>query len=370
MTKKIKVLVVDDSAVVRQTLTEIFNADPLLQVIESASNPYMAVKKIKEELPDVISLDIEMPGMDGLTFLKKIMAQHPLPVVIISSLTEKGSAIALQALQIGAAEVVAKPKIHTQQLLYESTVILCDAIKAAYYSKAAVRNSNKNLRLLEVPPKFSADVILQAKALRTVKNADKIIAIGSSTGGTEALRQVLTSMSPECPGIVIVQHMPELFTRSFAQRLNQLCSICVKEAEDGDLVLKGHAFIAPGNKHMLIERHGLHFKIRLNDGPLVNRHRPSVDVLFRSVAQNAGSNSSGVILTGMGNDGAKGLLEIREASGFTIAQDEESCVVFGMPKEAILLKAVNLILPLSEISSQLNIVFDLKRSLPSKASLA
>jgi two-component system chemotaxis response regulator CheB len=352
--KKIKVLIVDDSAVIRESLARIFNADPEIEVIGSASNPYMAVKKIKTQLPDVISLDIEMPGMDGLTFLRKIMAQHPIPVMIVSSLTEKGSAMAIQALQMGAVQVVVKPKIHTAELLQESAVVLCNAIKAASYSKIKKRSLNHDATSV-VPRKFSADVILQPKAVSAAAKSspDKIIAIGASTGGTEALRQLLTAMPEDGPGILVAQHMPEFFTRSFAERLNQLCHIEVKEAEEGDIVMRGFAFIAPGNKHMLIERLGLHYKIRLHDGPLVNRHRPSVDVLFRSVAQSAGSNATGVILTGMGDDGARGLLELRQAGGFTMAQDEETCVVFGMPKEAIEMNAVDLVLPLPEIAPRL-----------------
>jgi two-component system chemotaxis response regulator CheB len=353
MKKKIKVLIVDDSAVIRESLARIFNADPEIEVIGSVSNPYMAVKKIKTQLPDVISLDIEMPGMDGLTFLRKIMAQHPIPVMIVSSLTEKGSAIAVQALQMGAVQVVVKPKVHTAELLKESAVILCDAIKAASYSKIKKRSLNHDATSV-VPRKFSADVILQPKAVSAANSSpDKIIAIGASTGGTEALRQLLTAMPEDGPGIVVAQHMPEFFTRSFAERLNQLCHIQVKEAEEGDILMRGFAFIAPGNKHMLVERLGLHYKIRLHNGPLVNRHRPSVDVLFRSVAQSAGGNAIGVILTGMGDDGARGLLELKQAGGFTIAQDEETCVVFGMPKAAIEMNAVDLVLPLPEIAPRL-----------------
>lgn len=361
MKNKIKVLIVDDSAIVRQALTTIFNADPDIEVIASASNPYIAVKKIKEELPDVITLDIEMPGMDGLTFLKKIMTQHPIPVVVISSLTETGSSAGVNALQAGAVEVVTKPKIHTQELLLESTVILCDAVRSAYYSKERV---NRFHHIPSFYKKYSADAILpyQRSAVGG-KNLDKLIAVGSSTGGPEALRYILTAMAEDCPGIVIAQHMPEAFTKSFAQRLNDLCRITVKEASHGDIITKGCAYIAPGNKHLLIEQHGSQYQIKLSDGPLVNRHRPSVDVMFRSVAQVAGHNAVGVILTGMGDDGAQGLLELKQSGAVTIAQDEETCIVFGMPKEAIELGAADIISPLHKIPSRLKSIYSCRTKL-------
>jgi two-component system chemotaxis response regulator CheB len=349
---KIKVLIVDDSSVVRLTLTEIFNSDPEIEVIGTASDPFVAVKRIKDELPDVVSLDIEMPKMDGLTFLRKIMAQHPLPVVMISTLTEKGSDKAMEAFASGAAEVVAKPKIHTRELLQESTIMLCDAIKAAYYSNK--KRSRVDTSDLIVPKKLSVDAMLEKRKFRASKTSDQVIAIGSSTGGTEALRQLLTAMPVDSHGMVIVQHMPEGFTNSFANRLNQLCEIEVKEAEDGDRVERGRALIAPGNKHMMLIKQGSHYKVRIEDGPLVNRHRPAVDVLFRSVSQSAGPNSVGIILTGMGDDGAKGLLEMKEAGAHTIAQDEESCVVFGIPKEAILLGAAAVVLPLRKIANHVS----------------
>jgi two-component system chemotaxis response regulator CheB len=347
--KKIRVLIVDDSSVVRLTLTEIFNSDPEIEVMGTASDPFIAVKRIKNELPDVVSLDIEMPKMDGLTFLRKIMSQHPLPVVMISTLTEKGSDIAMESLSAGAAEVVAKPKIHTRELLQESTVMLCDAIKAAYY--AHKKKGTNEIKLVPiVQKKFSIEAVLEKKKFDRSKTCDRVVAIGSSTGGTDALLQLLAAMPLESSGIVIAQHMPEGFTNSFANRLNRLCQIEVKEAEDGDTVECGKALIAPGNKHMMLIKKGSHYKVRVGDGALVNRHRPSVDVLFRSVAQNAGQNSIGVIMTGMGDDGAKGLLEMKEVGAHTIAQDEESCVVFGMPKEAIRLGAADVVLPLNEIS--------------------
>ena len=353
MKKKIKVMVVDDSAIVRQTLTEIFNSDPEIEVMGMASNPYAAVKMIKEEIPDVISLDIEMPGMDGLTFLKKIMAQHPIPVVIISTLSIKGSVIAMQALAYGAAEVMCKPQIHTREFLHESSILLCDAVKAAYQTKFSKRKTTDNRELLRASQKYSADVVIGKRRSGMIKEtADKVIAIGSSTGGIDALRVFLLEMPHDCPGIVITQHLPAMFVASFAERMNQICEIEVKEAEDGDPILNGRALIAPGGRHLLVTRSGSQYKVKIIDGPLVNRHRPSVDVLFRSTAQNAGSNAIGVILTGMGDDGARGLLEMKEAGAYTIAQDEESSVVFGMPKEAIKLGAADVILPLNEIAAK------------------
>jgi len=348
MKKKIRVMVVDDSAIVRQALTEIFNSDPELEVMCTASNPYTAVKKLKEEVPDVISLDIEMPGMDGLTFLKKLMAQHPIPVVVISTLSIKGSEIAMKALAYGAAEVMDKPQLHTQEFLLESSILLCDAIKAAYNAKSK-RRITGNEEERRASQKFSADVVIAKTKTKIKETADKIIAVGSSTGGIDALREFLIQMPLDCPGIVITQHLPANFVRSFANRMNEICKIEVKEAEDGDLIMNGRALIAPGGRHMLVARTGSHYKVKVIDGPLVNRHRPSVDVLFRSTAQNASCKPIGIILTGMGDDGAKGLLEMKEAGAFTIAQDEASCVVFGMPKEAIKLGAAHVVLPLSEI---------------------
>jgi two-component system chemotaxis response regulator CheB len=351
--KKIKVLIVDDSALVRQTLTQIFNSDPELEVIGAVADPYFAVNRIKEEEPDVISLDIEMPRMDGLTFLKKLMSQHPIPVLIISTLSEKGSETALRALDYGASEVICKPKINTQAALEEATIILCDAVKATYQAKNSKRKECQSKEFI-VPEKFSADAILAKRNEGTamIKTTDKVIAVGASTGGTNALCLFLSAMPVDCPGIIIVQHMPELFTKSFAQRLNTICRISVKEAEDGDPVLRGQALIAPGNKHMMLLRNGARYIVKLDDGPLVNRHRPSVDVLFRSTAKYAGANAVGVIMTGMGDDGAKGLLEMREAGAHTIAQDEESCIVFGMPKVAIDIGAATNVVSLDNIPAK------------------
>jgi two-component system, chemotaxis family, protein-glutamate methylesterase/glutaminase len=349
MKNRIKVLIVDDSAVVRQTLSEIISAEPDLEVIGTASDPYVAAKKMLSEAPDVITLDVEMPRMDGLTFLKKIMSLHPIPVVIISSLTAEGTETGLKALEYGAVEIITKPRMDTKTFIEESRIRLCDAIKAA----AHVRLKRKNIPapVISVQPKYSADVILSKTTTHSmIKTTEKVIAVGASTGGTEALTVFLRSFPPDSPGIVIVQHMPEQFTRSFANRLNELCDISVKEAENNDTVIRGRALIAPGNKHLLLKRSGARYYVEVKDGPLVNRHRPSVDVLFRSTARYAGRNAIGVIMTGMGSDGASGLLEMKEAGAVTIAQDEKSCVVFGMPNEAIKLGAVKSILPLDHIA--------------------
>jgi two-component system, chemotaxis family, protein-glutamate methylesterase/glutaminase len=348
--KKIKVLIVDDSALVRQTLVEIFKSDPEIEVVGTAADPYLAVNKIKEIEPDVITLDVEMPKMDGLTFLKKIMSQHPIPVLIISTLTEKGTDTAIRALEYGAVDVIAKPKVNTKDLLEKSKIDLCDKVKAA--SMAFVKR-RVFAESIEIKPKLSADVIISKTSHSMIETTETIIAVGASTGGTQALKEFLMSMPLDCPGIVIVQHMPEMFTTQFAKRLNECCQISVKEAENGDPILRGHAIIAQGSKHLLLKRSGAKYYIEVKDGPLVNRHKPSVDVLFRSVARYAGKNSIGVIMTGMGNDGAKGLLEMKEAGAYTIAQDEKSSIVFGMPKEAIKLDAAKIVLPLSQISSHI-----------------
>lgn len=350
MSNKIKVLVVDDSAVVRLTLSQIISADPSLEVMGTASDPFFAAKKISEEIPDVITLDVEMPKMDGLTFLKKIMSQHPIPVVIISSLTEAGTQTGLKALEYGAVEIITKPQMNTKQFIEESQIRICDAIKAAAEAKI---KRKKVVEVQPVQPKLSADVMISPTPVShsMIKTTEIVIAVGASTGGTEAISVFLQAMPIDCPGIVIVQHMPEKFTTSFANRLNELCKITVKEASDGDSVLSGQALIAPGNFHTLLKRSGARYYVEVKEGPLVNRHRPSVDVLFRSTAKYAGANAVGVIMTGMGDDGAKGLLEMKNAGAKTIAQDEKSCVVFGMPKEAIKLGAADKILPLESIAS-------------------
>lgn len=347
--KKIRVLIVDDSAVVRQTLTSILETDPQIEVMGTASDPFFAAKKIQNEVPDVITLDIEMPRMDGLTFLKKLMSQHPIPVVVISSLTADGTETGMKVLEYGAVEIITKPQMNTKQFLEESRIRICDAVKAA----AMARIKRRQVNNLVVQPKLSADVILPEAPVSShamIKTTEMIIAVGASTGGTEAIQKFLQAMPVDCPGIVIVQHMPEHFTRSFANRLNEICQIAVKEAENGDSVLRGQALIAPGNYHMLLKRSGAKYYVEIKEGPLVNRHRPSVDVLFRSTARYAGRNAVGVIMTGMGDDGARGLLEMKEAGAYTIAQDEKSCVVFGMPNEAIKLGAAEKVLPLDQIA--------------------
>ena len=347
--KKIKVLIVDDSAVVRQTLSQILSSDPKIEVMATASDPFVAAERIRHEVPDVITLDVEMPRMDGITFLEKIMSQHPIPVVMCSSLTEKGAATTLRALDCGAVEIIQKPRLGTKQYLEESRALICDAVKAA----AMVQPKHKTQ--LKVHPKLSADAIMAkpAASQAMLRTTETVVAVGASTGGTEALRLFLESMPPDAPGIVIVQHMPEKFTQSFAQRLDQICRINVKEAQNNDTVIPGRVLIAPGNHHMLLKRSGARYYVEIKDGPLVSRHRPSVDVLFRSTARYAGPNAVGVIMTGMGDDGAQGLLEMKTAGAQTIAQDEASCVVFGMPAEAIKRGAADKVLPLGRIAGEI-----------------
>ncbi len=354
MSEKIKILIVDDSAIVRQALTDVFSSDKDLEVIGTAADPYFAAQKIQKEIPDVITLDIEMPRMDGLTFLKKIMHQHPIPIVIISSLTASGTETGLKALEFGAVDIITKPQLSSKEFYEESRIRLCDVVKAAANAKLSRLEGHRfnPLAPIKVEPKYSADAMLPRGAadMSMIKTTEVVIAIGASTGGTEALKDLLEVLPADSPGIVIVQHMPEVFTRSFAQRLNEICKISVKEAENGDTVIRGRALIAPGNKHTLLKRSGARYYVEVKDGPLVNRHRPSVDVLFRSTARYAGKNAVGIIMTGMGADGAKGLLEMKEAGARTAAQDEKSCVVFGMPKEAIKLGAADKVLPLNQLA--------------------
>lgn len=347
---KIKVLVVDDSAAVRQNLTEIINSDPELEVMGTAVEPFAAAKIIKQEVPDVITLDIEMPRMDGLTFLRKIMSQHPMPVVIISSITGKGSEAAFKAIEYGAVEIITKPFLSTREFIHESKVRICGAVKAA--SQAKLKRISVGSPGIKVEPKYSADVIIPPARLKgSIRTTEKIAVVGASTGGIEAITKFLQVLPEDSPGIVIVQHMPEKFTTSFANRLDEICRMSVKEAEDGDLIVRGKVLLAPGNYHTMIKRSGENYGIEIKKGPLVNRHRPSVDVLFRSAARYAGSNSIGIIMTGMGDDGAKGLLEMKESGAKTIAQDEKTSIVFGMPREAIRLNAAYKILPLDNIAS-------------------
>jgi two-component system chemotaxis response regulator CheB len=357
--QKVRVLIVDDSASVRITLSEIINSDPDLEVMATAADPYVAVERIRQEVPDVMFLDIELPRMDGLTFLRKIMSQRPIPVVICSSLAEAGSDTLIQALEAGAVDVVTKPRVDTAQFLQESRMRICDAAKAAAHAK--MRGVHKPPPpQLNVEAKLTADAIIPAlsssrAAAQKAKQptTEPIVCIGASTGGTEALREVLERLPANSPAIIIVQHMPEKFTNAFAKRLDTLCAISVKEAEDGDVLQQGLALIAPGNRHMVLNRSGSRYTVNIVDGPHVSRHRPSVDVMFRSASQAAGFNAMGVILTGMGDDGARGMLEMRQAGSYTVAQDEETSVVFGMPKEAIQRGAAVKIVPLQKVAGEI-----------------
>lgn len=340
----IRVLIVDDSAVVRQALSEVLSSDPGIEIMATAGDPFIAVERIRDEVPDVIVLDVEMPRMDGITFLQNIMAQRPIPVVICSSLTERGSETALRALECGAVDIVTKPRLGAQEFVRESRDAICAAVKDASHARMRV--------LRVVGPALTADAVLApAHSAAMARTTEKVALIGASTGGTEALRVVLEAMPGDAPGMVIVQHMPEKFTTAFAARLDGLCSVRVKEAENGDTVLRGQALLAAGNRHTLLKRSGARYYVEVRDGPLVRRHRPSVDVLFRSGARYAGCNAVGVLMTGMGDDGARGMLELKQAGAFTIAQDEASCVVFGMPHEAIRMGGAQSVLPLDSIAS-------------------
>ena len=352
MPTKTKVLVVDDSAVVRKVLTDQLSRDPGLEVIAAVADPLLAIERMKITWPDVIVLDVEMPRMDGITFLRKIMAEKPTPVVICSTLTEKGAETTMQALSAGAVSFVTKPKIGLKDFLTESAAELISAVKTA--AKVNAKAIRRGPAPMAAPaPKLTADAVLPSTPQAMARTTERFIAIGTSTGGTQALEEVLMALPRVCPGIVIVQHMPEKFTASFAQRLDSLCQIDVKEAVHGDRVMPGRALIAPGGKHMLVQRSGAYYQANVIDGPVVNRHRPSVDVLFRSVAQQAGRNCLGVIMTGMGDDGARGMKELHDVGARTIAQDEATCVVYGMPKEAVKLGAVDHIVPLNEIAREI-----------------
>ncbi|MBF0399890.1 MAG: chemotaxis response regulator protein-glutamate methylesterase [Magnetococcales bacterium] len=391
---KIRVLIIDDSAVVRQTLTQILESDDQIEVVGSAQDPFVAAERLKSIIPDVITLDVEMPRMDGVTFLRKLMSQHPIPVVMCSSLTEEGSETALKALEYGAVDIITKPRMGTKTFLEESRIRICDAIKAAAMVRtnrfvprpeglqrpppsstssppssprssesipvAASSSGHTNDRFraavqpgYKVPPKLTADAMLAPPDSRAmIQTTEKVVVVGASTGGTEALRVFLEALPEDAPGMVIVQHMPENFTSAFANRLNSLCRVTVKEAAQDDAVVRGRVLIAPGNRHTLLKRSGARYMVDVKEGPLVSRHRPSVDVLFRSAARYAGKNVVAVIMTGMGDDGARGMLEMKQAGATTIAQDEQSCVVFGMPKEAIKHGGVDIIKPLDKIAAE------------------
>ncbi len=332
-------------------MAEILTTDPGIEVMGTAADPYIAADRLRDKVPDVIVLDVEMPRMDGITFLQKLMSQHPIPVVICSGLAGKGSETALKALEYGAVEIIEKPRLGTKRFLEESKIRICHAVKAA--AEARVRRIPARA-ICQVTPKLTADAIIEKPSGKAmVRTTEKVVVIGASTGGTEALRFLLESMPADAPGIVIIQHMPEHFTAAFAKRLDGLCRITVKEAANDDTVIRGRALIAPGNHHLLLKRSGARYYVEIKDGPLVCRHRPSVDVLFRSTARYAGKNAVGVILTGMGDDGARGMAEMKEAGAATIAQDEETCVVFGMPHEAIKRGCVDKVLPLETIPPQI-----------------
>ncbi|MGC3999649.1 MAG: chemotaxis response regulator protein-glutamate methylesterase [Anaeromyxobacter sp.] len=350
--RRIRVLVVDDSAAVRATLSEVLASDPELEVIGTAPDPFIAAQRLREQEPDVITLDIEMPRMDGLTFLHHLMAQHPIPVVICSSLAETGAETTLRALEYGAVDVILKPKLGTRQFFHESQIRICDTVKAAAAARRIKRDPARPL----VTPKLTADAVLpppKPGAGPMLQTTEKVVVVGASTGGTEALRVLLQALPGDAPGMVIVQHMPEVFTATFARRLDGLCAVAVKEAEDGDAVIPGRVLIAPGNRHTLLKRSGARYHVEVRDGPLVTRHRPSVDVLFRSTARHAGRNAVAVIMTGMGDDGARGMLELRQAGAATLAQDEATSVVFGMPAEAIKLGGVDRVVALDRIAGEL-----------------
>jgi two-component system, chemotaxis family, protein-glutamate methylesterase/glutaminase len=346
--KPIKVLIVDDSAVVRQVLSSKLGEAEGIEVIATAADPVFAMARMQQQWPDVIVLDVEMPRMDGISFLKKIMEEHPTPVIICSTLTQKGAETTVQAMSAGAVGIVPKSTTGIKQHLQDSSNDLVHAVRCA--GKANIKQLKPVARRQSVAPKLSADAVLPQASGAMAQTTEAVVAIGTSTGGTQALEVVLTALPRVSPGIVVVQHMPEKFTEAFARRLNGMCQVEVVEAKKGDSVIPGRALIAPGGRHLLLRRSGARYYVDVVDGPPVSRHRPSVDVLFRSVAGTAGRNALGIIMTGMGDDGAHGLKEMRNAGAKTIAQDEASCVVYGMPKEAVKLGAVEHIMPLEEIS--------------------
>ncbi|MFB2601506.1 chemotaxis response regulator protein-glutamate methylesterase [Rhizobium phaseoli] len=357
MAKKIRVLIIDDSASIRQTLAHVLEQDPDIEIMAVASDPFVAARKLLEEVPDVITLDVEMPRMDGITFLRKLMAQRPIPVVMCSSLTEAGSQTLIQALEAGAVDVILKSKIGAADSLSDDAIRIREIVKSASHARLpTVRRAAGTVRSASADgpaKKLTADEMLPPPTGQAMaKTTEMVVCVGASTGGTEALREFLEELPANAPGMVIVQHMPEKFTDAFARRLNGLCEVEVKEAVDGDPVLRGHVLIAPGDKHTLLERQGARYHVSVKTGPLVSRHRPSVDVLFRSAARSAGSNAMGIIMTGMGDDGARGMLEMHQAGAYTVAQDEASSIVFGMPKEAIAKGGVDRVLPLDQIARE------------------
>jgi two-component system, chemotaxis family, protein-glutamate methylesterase/glutaminase len=365
--RRIRVLIVDDSALVRRMLTDMLRRDPAIEVVGSAGDAHIARQKIKQLSPDVLTLDVEMPKMDGVTFLRNLMRLRPMPVVMVSSLTDRGADVTLDALAVGAVDYLAKPKIDIAATLGDYASELIEKIKVA--AGVSVRALEMPRTPSQVPPRHSADAVLPRQPpARPLRTTDRIVAIGASTGGTEAIKQVLTRLPADAPGVVIAQHIPKAFSGPFAKRMNQCCALTVYEAEDGQQVLPGHAYIAPGDRHLLIVRDGSRYVCRLDDGAPVNRHKPSVDVLFRSVAQNVGRNAIGMLLTGMGRDGARGLLEMRDAGSPTLAQDEATSVVWGMPGEAVALGAARQVLPLQELAAavcSLAAAMDITRETPS-----
>lgn len=366
MNTPIKVLIVDDSALVRKMLQEMLSTDPALQVVGTASDPFDAREKIKQLHPDVLTLDVEMPKMDGVTFLKNLMRLHPVPVVMVSTLTEKGADVTFEAMDLGAVDFVTKPKIDLVHTFEAYTSEICSKVKtAAKVSRAMlerqyaryVANQTRKPVLASAAPKqkHSADAIIEKSSFnsRHFRTTDKIVALGASTGGTEAIKEVLMRLPASAPGIVITQHIPAAFSLPFAKRMDTVTEMTVVQAEDGQQILPGHVYIAPGDKHLLIARDGARYVCRLNDGPPVNRHKPSVDVMLRSVVQNVGPNAIGVMLTGMGADGAMGMKELQEAGAPTMAQDEKTSVVWGMPGETVKLGAADFIVPLEQVANKI-----------------
>ncbi len=365
---RIRVLVIDDSALMRKLLTELLNSDPGIEVVGTAMDAYIARDKIKKLSPDVLTLDVEMPKMDGLSFLSNLMRLHPMPVVMVSSLTEKGAEVTLRALNLGAVDFVSKPKLDLVHTLDDCAREITDKVKAA--SMACVDTLLRHASSPDVHHSMR-DTVVGMKPVGAGSNyhtTDKVIAIGASTGGTEAIKEVLVKLRPDCPGVVITQHIPPLFSRSFAKRMNECSRLAVCEAEDGQQIRPGHAYIAPGDRHLLVVRDGARYRCKLSDGPAFNRHKPAIDILFDSVAETAAHNAVGVVLTGMGRDGAKGLRRMHNAGALTIAQDEQSSVIWGMPHAAIEEGGVDKILPLQQIAARVTAMTNMKRDRTAKAT--